>query len=111
MLLFNTVMAASAQAFTLARSLGALRSVDQLTFSHVAFVVTGIFMMLVGNMPPKMPWLAQHFRPHGPNANFGPAGRDLFSGPTLGPYRNCRLPKHVRDGFTFGSGNSRNCPL
>jgi hypothetical protein len=62
MLLFNTVITASAQAFTIARSLGVLQSVDRLTFTHVVLVVTGIFMMLVGNMLPKMPWLSARFR-------------------------------------------------
>lgn len=61
-LLFNTVITASAQAFMLARSLGALQSVDRLTLSHVISVVTGIFMMLVGNMVPKLPRLSARFR-------------------------------------------------
>jgi hypothetical protein len=66
LLLFNTVIAASAQAFILSRSLGALQSVDRQTFSHVVMVATGIFMVLVGNMLPKMPWLSTRFRPLDP---------------------------------------------
>jgi len=61
-LLFNTVITASAQAFTLARSLGGLQSVDRLILAHVIMVLTGIFMILVGNMLPKMPWLSARFR-------------------------------------------------
>jgi hypothetical protein len=63
MLLFNTVVIALAQAFNLARSLGALQSVNRLTLAHGIVVVTGIFMMLAGNMLPKMPWLSARFRP------------------------------------------------
>jgi hypothetical protein len=63
MLLFNTAIAASAEAFNLARSMGALQSINRLTLSHGVMVVVGIFMMLVGNMLPKMPWLSQRFRP------------------------------------------------
>jgi hypothetical protein len=63
MLLFNTAIAASAQAFNLARSMGALQSVNRLTLSHGVMVVGGIFMILVGNMLPKMPFLSQRFRP------------------------------------------------
>jgi hypothetical protein len=62
MLLFNTAITALAQAFTLARSLGALQSINRLTLSHSMFVVTGIFLMLIGNMLPKMPWLSARFR-------------------------------------------------
>jgi hypothetical protein len=66
MLLFNTAITAPAQAFTLARSLGALQSINRLTLSHVVFVVTGIFLMLTGNMLPKMPFLTARFRPLDP---------------------------------------------
>jgi len=62
-LLFAVGMVALAQAFTTARSVGALQSVDPLTFSHVVFVVAGIFMMAFGNSLPKMPWLMSRFRP------------------------------------------------
>ena len=65
-LVFVAGMAALAQAFSLARSLGALQSVDRLTFSHVIFVAAGIFMMVFGNMLPKMPWLTERFRPLDP---------------------------------------------
>jgi hypothetical protein len=34
--------------------------------SHVVFVATGIFLMAVGNMLPKMPWLTARFRPLDP---------------------------------------------
>jgi len=61
-LLFNTVIAALMQAFVLARSLGALQSIDRLTLSHGLTVVVGIFMMLVGNMAPKLPRLTARFR-------------------------------------------------
>jgi len=61
-LMFNTAIMASAEAFNLARSLGALQSVNRITLAHVIFVVAGIFMMLVGNMLPKMPWLSARFR-------------------------------------------------
>jgi len=61
-LLFSTAMMASAEAFNLARSLGALQSVSRITLAHVIFVVGGIFMMLTGNMLPKMPWLSARFR-------------------------------------------------
>lgn len=61
-LLFNTAIMASAEAFNLARSLGALQSVSRITLAHVIFVVGGIFMMVVGNMLPKMPWLSARFR-------------------------------------------------
>ncbi len=61
-LLFNTVAAALGEAFNLARSLGALQSIDRLTLVHVILVAAGIFMMLVGNMMPKMPWLSARFR-------------------------------------------------
>jgi hypothetical protein len=62
MLLFNAAMAASAEAFNLARSLGALQSIDRLTLVHVIFVMTGMVVMLVGNMMPKMPRLSARFR-------------------------------------------------
>jgi hypothetical protein len=65
-LLFNTAMTALAQAFNLARSLGALQYINRLTLMHVIFVVTGIFMILIGNMLPKMPWLLMRFRPLDP---------------------------------------------
>jgi uncharacterized membrane protein len=63
MLLFNTAIAASAQAFNLARSMGALQSINRIALSHGIMVVGGIFMILVGNMLPKMPWLLARFRP------------------------------------------------
>src|SRR3954464_5094863 len=66
LLLFNTAVIASAQAFNLARSLGALQSVNRLTLVHAMFVVTGIFMILIGNALPKMPWLSARFRPLDP---------------------------------------------
>ena len=62
-LLFNAAILAAAEAFNLARSLGALQSVNRLTLSHGIMVVGGIFMMLAGNMLPKMPFLSQRFRP------------------------------------------------
>jgi hypothetical protein len=34
----------------------------RIALSHVIFVVAGIFMMMVGNMLPKMPWLSARFR-------------------------------------------------
>ena len=61
-LLFSIAIAASAEAFNLARSMGALQSINRLTLSHGVMVVGGIFMMLLGNMLPKMPWLSQRFR-------------------------------------------------
>lgn len=66
MLLFNTAAAACAQTFTLARSLGALRSVNPLTFLHFYMVATGVFLILVGNMLPKMPWLLARSHPLDP---------------------------------------------
>ena len=65
-LLFGAGVMALAQAFTIARSLGALQSVDRLTFSRAIFVAAGIFMMVAGNMLPKMPWLTARFRPLDP---------------------------------------------
>ena len=47
------------QAFGLAHGLGALQSVNQLTFSHVISVATGIFLMVFGNILPKMPSLTE----------------------------------------------------
>lgn len=61
MLLFNTAISALAEAFMLARSLGALQYVNPLIVSHAVFVATGIFMMVIGNMVPKLPWLSQRF--------------------------------------------------
>jgi hypothetical protein len=61
-LLFTTAMMASVEAFNLARSLGALQSVSRITLAHIIFVVGGIFMMLAGNMLPKMPWLTARSR-------------------------------------------------
>jgi hypothetical protein len=61
-LLFNTAIMALATTFTLARSLGALHSVNRLTFSHVIMVAGGIFMILIGNVLPKMPFLTARFR-------------------------------------------------
>jgi hypothetical protein len=46
----------------------ALQSVDRQTFGHVILVIMVIFMMLVGNMTPKMPFLSAHFR----RAQLGP---------------------------------------
>ena len=66
MLLFNTAAGACAQTFELARSLGDLRSVNPLTFVHLYLVATGVFMILIGNMLPKMPWLLARFRPLDP---------------------------------------------
>jgi hypothetical protein len=63
MTVFSAVMMALAQAFMLARSLGTLQSIDRLTLSHIVFAATGIFMMVVGNMMPKMPFLTARFRP------------------------------------------------
>jgi len=63
MVVFNAVMMALLQAFVLARSLGALQSIDRLTLSHVVFVAAGVFMMVFGNALPKMPWLSARFRP------------------------------------------------
>ncbi len=65
-LVFGAGMCALAQAFNIARSLGALQSVDRLTLGHVIFVAWGIFMMVIGNMLPKMPWLTTRFRPLDP---------------------------------------------
>jgi hypothetical protein len=65
-LVFSAGVTALAQAFLLARSLGILKSVDRVTVSHVVFVATGIFVMVVGNMLPKMPWLTARFRPLDP---------------------------------------------
>jgi hypothetical protein len=62
MLLFNTAICASAEAFNLARSMGALQSIDRPTLAHSIMVVTGVSMVLVGNMTPKMPWLTSRFR-------------------------------------------------
>lgn len=66
LLLFNTAMAASAQAFNLARSLGGLQFVDRLTLAHVIFVAVGLFMMMIGNNLPKMPRLTARFGPLDP---------------------------------------------
>lgn len=63
---FMTGMMTLAQSFLLARSLGALQSVDRPTMSHFVFVAMGIFMMVIGNMLPKMPWLSGRFRPLDP---------------------------------------------
>lgn len=65
-LMFNAVMMALMQAFILARSLGALQSVDRLAVSHAAFLVSGIFLMVAGNALPKAPWLSMRFRPLDP---------------------------------------------
>ena len=61
-LVFVAGMAALAQAFNIAHSLGTLQSIDRLTFAHVIFVLCGIFMMMFGNSLPKWPWLAERFR-------------------------------------------------
>ena len=53
-LVFVAGTAALAEAYSLAHSLGALQFVDPPTFRHVISVATGIFMMAVGNMLPKM---------------------------------------------------------
>jgi uncharacterized membrane protein len=58
-LMFNTAITALATAFTLARSLGALQSVNRLA---VVMVASGIFMIVIGNMLPKMPFLTARFR-------------------------------------------------
>ncbi|HLG86484.1 MAG TPA: hypothetical protein VKZ79_04730 [Alphaproteobacteria bacterium] len=65
-LLFTVGMLALAEAFSTARSLGSLQSVDGLTFSHVMSVVAGIFVMTFGNMLPKMPRLTERFCPLDP---------------------------------------------
>ena len=65
-LLSMTGITALAQAFNIAHSLGALQSIDRLTFAHLMFVACGIFMMVVGNIAPKMPWLVARFRPLDP---------------------------------------------
>lgn len=62
-LVFMTGMMALAQGFNLARSMGALQSVDRPTLAHIIFVAAGIFMMVAGNSLPKMPWLTARFRP------------------------------------------------
>jgi len=66
MLLFSTAIAASAEAFNLARSMGALQSINRLTLAHGVMVVGGIFMMFVGNLLSKMPFLTARFRPLDP---------------------------------------------
>jgi len=66
MLLFVAGVGTLAQAFNIAHSLGALQSVDRPTFAHVIFVATGIAMMVVANILPKMPWLKTRFRPLDP---------------------------------------------
>jgi hypothetical protein len=65
-LVFGAGTVGLAQAFSLARSLGALQSVDPPTFRHVVFVAAGIFLMVFGNMMPKMPWLTERFSPLDP---------------------------------------------
>lgn len=65
-LLFVSGIMTLAQAFNLARSLGALESIDRLTLGRVLFVVAGIFMMVAGNSLPKLPRLAARFRPLDP---------------------------------------------
>jgi len=66
LLLFNTGIAGLAQAFMLARSLGALQSVDRLALSRVMMVAAGTLMMVFGNTLPKMPFLTARFRPLDP---------------------------------------------
>ena len=66
LLLFGTVIMAVAQVFVVARSLGLLQSVDRPTFARLIAVVAGIFMIMRGNMTPKMPWLSMRFRPLDP---------------------------------------------
>jgi hypothetical protein len=66
LLLFNTVIAALAQAFVLARSLGALQSVDRQALSRVMMVAAGVFVMVFGNTLPKMPFLTARFGPLDP---------------------------------------------
>lgn len=65
-LLFVAGIGALAEAFNIARSLGALQSIDRLTLAHAIVVVGGIFMMAAGNILPKMPWLKTRFRPLDP---------------------------------------------
>jgi hypothetical protein len=65
-LVFGVGILALAQAFNIARSLGALQSVDRLTLGHVMMVATGIFLMIFGNSLPKIPWLTERFRPLDP---------------------------------------------
>lgn len=65
-LLFGVGMLALTKAYNIARSLGALQSVDRLTLARVIFVAGGIFLMVYGNMLPKMPWLTERFRPLDP---------------------------------------------
>lgn len=61
-LVFSAGMGALAQAFNIARSLGALQSMDRPTLARFIIVVTGVFMMLIGNVTPKMPRLSSRFR-------------------------------------------------
>ena len=65
-LLFSATAAALTHAFNIARSLGALQSVDRRTVAHVIMVAAGVFMMAAGNNLPKMPWLTARFRPLDP---------------------------------------------
>jgi hypothetical protein len=80
-LVFATAIMALAQGFNLARSLGALQSIDRLTLAHVIFVAAGVFMMVTGNSLPKMPWLTARFRPLDPwqwNQHLRFAGKLVF---------------------------------
>jgi hypothetical protein len=81
-LVFVAGIATLAQAYSLAHSLGALQSVDPPTFRHVIFVAAGIFMMVAGNILPKMPWLTTRFRPLDPwqwNQHLRFAGKLTFA--------------------------------
>ena len=65
-LVFVAGMMALAYAYNIARSLGALQSVDRVTLSHFILAAGGIFLMAYGNMLPKMPWLTERSRPLDP---------------------------------------------
>jgi hypothetical protein len=65
-LVFGVGMPALAYAYHIARTLGALQSVDRLTLSHFMLAVTGIFLMAYGNTLPKLPWLSKRSSPLDP---------------------------------------------
>lgn len=63
LILGNAVMTGLAQAFFIARSLGALSAWNAHALTQVMMVAMGLLLAVMGNALPKMPFLAARFRP------------------------------------------------